>query len=248
MDRFAQLAVAAARQAEADSGFEIETEAERVGASIATGIGGLKAFEDCYDQLLERGPDRVNPFSIPPIIPNMGAAWVSIELGTRGPLVLAVHGLRRVAHGDRRRPRRDPARPRRRDALRRHRGAAMTRVGIAGFGAMRALSRRNDDPRARSRPFDADRDGFVMGEAGAMLVLEELEHAQGARREDLRRAARLRRLVRRPRTSPSPIRPAKPGARDADGASATRASSPTRSTTSTLTAPRRRSATRARRA
>ena len=86
MDRFAQMIVAAARQAEEDSGLEVEPEAERVGASIATGIGGLQAFQDCYDVLLARGPDRVNPFSIPQIIPNMGAAWVSMELGTRGPL------------------------------------------------------------------------------------------------------------------------------------------------------------------
>ena len=86
MDRFAQMIVAAARQAEADSGLEVEPEADRVGASIATGIGGLKAFQDCYDVLIDRGPDRVNPFSIPQIIPNMGAAWVSMELGTRGPL------------------------------------------------------------------------------------------------------------------------------------------------------------------
>ena len=86
MDRFAQMIVAAARQAESDSGLQVEPEAERIGASIATGIGGLKAFQDCYDVLLARGPDRVNPFSIPQIIPNMGAAWVSMELGTRGPL------------------------------------------------------------------------------------------------------------------------------------------------------------------
>ena len=86
MDRFAQMIVAAARQAEADSGIEVESQAARVGASVATGIGGLKAFQDCYDVLIDRGPDRVNPFSITQIIPNMGAAWVSMELGTRGPL------------------------------------------------------------------------------------------------------------------------------------------------------------------
>jgi 3-oxoacyl-[acyl-carrier-protein] synthase II len=86
MDRFAQMIVAAARQAESDSGLDVAAEAERIGGSIATGIGGLRAFQDCYDQLLARGPDRVNPFSIPQIIPNMGAAWVSMELGTRGPL------------------------------------------------------------------------------------------------------------------------------------------------------------------
>src|ERR671931_134822 len=86
MDRFAHLIVAAARQAERDAGLEIEKEPDRIGAAIATGIGGLKAFQDCYDELRERGPDRVNPFSIPEIIPNMGAAWVSMQLGTRGPL------------------------------------------------------------------------------------------------------------------------------------------------------------------
>jgi 3-oxoacyl-(acyl-carrier-protein) synthase len=86
MDRFAQMITAAARQAEVDSGLDVSPEADRVGAAIATGIGGLKAFQDCYDVLKERGPDRVNPFSIPQIIPNMGAAWVSMELGTRGPL------------------------------------------------------------------------------------------------------------------------------------------------------------------
>src|ERR671931_2125770 len=86
MDRFAQLIVAAARQAEADSGIDIAKEPDRVGASIATGIGGLQSYQDCYDTLLERGPDRVNPFAIPCLIPNMGAGWVSMELGTRGPL------------------------------------------------------------------------------------------------------------------------------------------------------------------
>ena len=86
MDRFAQMILAAARQAESDSGIEIEKEADRIGAAIATGIGGLGAFQDCYQTLIDRGPDRVNPFSIPAIIPNMGAAWVSMELGTQGPL------------------------------------------------------------------------------------------------------------------------------------------------------------------
>src|SRR5919206_343879 len=87
MDRFAQMILAAARQAEQDSGIDVSASPERVGASIATGIGGLKSFQDCYDVLKERGPDRVNPFSIPSIIPNMGAGWVSIELGTKGPLM-----------------------------------------------------------------------------------------------------------------------------------------------------------------
>jgi 3-oxoacyl-[acyl-carrier-protein] synthase II len=177
MDRFAQMIVAAARQAEADSGLDVEAEAERIGASIATGIGGLKAFQDCYDVLKERGPDRVNPFSIPQIIPNMGAAWVSMELGTRGPLSsqCTACAASNMAIGDGL------------DAIRLGRAdvmlcggteAGITRVGIAGFSAMRALSRRNEAPEKASRPFDAGRDGFVMGEAGAVVVLEELEHAR----------------------------------------------------------------------
>ncbi len=87
MDRFAQMILAAARQAEQDSGIDIAADPERVGASIATGIGGLKSFQECYDVLRDRGPDRISPFSIPCIIPNMGAGWVSIELGTKGPLM-----------------------------------------------------------------------------------------------------------------------------------------------------------------
>jgi 3-oxoacyl-[acyl-carrier-protein] synthase II len=140
-------------------------------------MGGMKSLEDCCDTLIERGPGRVNPFSLLAVIPNTGAAWVSIELGTRGPLSSSCTACAasQMAIGDGL------------DAIRLGRAevmlcggsdAAITRTGIAGFAAMRALSRRNDDPAAASRPFDADRDGFVMGEAGAILVLEELEHAQ----------------------------------------------------------------------
>jgi len=177
MDRFTHLILAAARQAVADSGLEIEKEADRIGAAVATGIGGLQSFQDCYDQLLERGPDRVNPFSIPAIIPNLGAGWVSIELGTRGPLLAecTACAASNMAIGDGT----DEIRLGRADVmLCGGTEAAVTQVGIAGFGAMRALSRRNDDPVRASRPFDAGRDGFVMGEAGAMVVLEELEHAK----------------------------------------------------------------------
>jgi 3-oxoacyl-[acyl-carrier-protein] synthase II len=182
MDRFAQMIVAAARQARADAGLEIEQECDRVGVSVGTAMGGLKAFEDACDTLIERGPERVNPFSITAIIPNMGAAWVSIELGTKGPLSSqgTACAASTMAIGDGM------------DAIRLGRAevmlaggseAAITRVGVAGFSALRALSRRNDDPEHASRPFDADRDGFVMGEAGAVLVLEELGHAtrRGAR-------------------------------------------------------------------
>jgi len=177
MDRFAQMIVAAARQAEADSGFDVEPEAERVGASIATGIGGLQAFQDCYDILLSRGPDRVNPFAIPQIIPNMGAAWVSMELGSRGPLSsqCTACAASNMAIGEAS----DMIRLGRADVV--FAGgteAGITPVGIAGFSAMRALSRRNEEPEKASRPFDADRSGFVMGEAGGVIVLEELEHAR----------------------------------------------------------------------
>jgi 3-oxoacyl-[acyl-carrier-protein] synthase II len=177
MDRFTHLILAAARQAAADSGLEIEPEADRIGAAIGTGIGGLQSFQDCYDQLRERGPDRVNPFSIPAIIPNLGAGWVSIELGTRGPLLseCTACAASNMAIGDGT----DEIRLGRADVmLCGGTEAAVTQVGIAGFGAMRALSRRNDEPERASRPFDAGRDGFVMGEAGALLVLEELEHAK----------------------------------------------------------------------
>jgi 3-oxoacyl-[acyl-carrier-protein] synthase II len=177
MDRFAQMIVAAARQAEADSGFQVEPEAERVGASIATGIGGLQAFQDCYDILLARGPDRVNPFAIPQIIPNMGAAWVSMELGSRGPLSsqCTACAASNMAIGEAS----DMIRLGRADVV--FAGgteAGITPVGIAGFSAMRALSRRNEEPEKASRPFDADRSGFVMGEAGGVVVLEDLEHAR----------------------------------------------------------------------
>jgi 3-oxoacyl-[acyl-carrier-protein] synthase II len=177
VDRFTHLIVAAARQAETDSGIEIAEEADRIGASIATGIGGLQSFQEAYYTLLNKGPDRVNPFAIPSIIPNLGAGWVSIELGTRGPLMseCTACAASNMAIGDAT------------DAIRLGRAdvmiaggteAAVNEVGIAGFAAMRALSTRNDDPSHASRPFDAERDGFVMGEAGAAIVLEELEHAR----------------------------------------------------------------------
>ena len=132
--------------------------------------------------LNDRGPDRVNPFAIVQIIPNLAAGWVSMELGTKGPLLsqCTACAASNMAIGDGL------------DAIRLGRAdvmvcggteAPISRVGIAGFGAMRAISRRNDDPERASRPFDAERDGFVMGEAGAVVVLEELERARsrGAR-------------------------------------------------------------------
>jgi 3-oxoacyl-[acyl-carrier-protein] synthase II len=177
MDRFTHLALAAARQAEQSAGLEIAADPDRVGAAVATGIGGLKSFEACVAVLDERGPDRVNPFSIVQIIPNLAAGWVSMELGTKGPLLAecTACAASNMAIGDGL------------DAIRLGRAdvmvcggteAPISRVGIAGFAAMRAISRRNDDPRRASRPFDAERDGFVMGEAGAMIVIEDLERAR----------------------------------------------------------------------
>src|SRR5215210_6476562 len=139
MDRFAQEILAAARQAEADSGLDIAKEPERVGVSVATGIGGLRSLQDAYDVLKERGADRVNPFSIPAIIPNMGAAWVSMELGTRGPLSAqcTACAASNMAIGESM------------DAIRLGRAdvmlaggaeAPVTNIGIAGFSSMRALS------------------------------------------------------------------------------------------------------------
>src|SRR2546421_1182287 len=171
MDRFAHLALAAARQAEADSGLDIAPEADRIGASIATGIGGIRSFQECYDTLIHKGPDRVSPFAIPSIIPNLGAGWVSIMLGTRGPLSsqCTACAASNMAIGDGL------------DAIRLGRAdvilcggteAPITPVGIAGFDSMRALSRRNDDPKAASRPFGGARDGRVMGGAAGAIRVE----------------------------------------------------------------------------
>ncbi len=182
MDRFAHLVLAAAYQAQEDAKLDIRAEADRIGASIATGIGGIRSFQECYDTLIHRGPDRVSPFAIPSIIPNLGAGWVSIMLGTRGPLSAqcTACAASNMAIGDGL----DSIRLGRADVmLCGGTEAAVNEVGMAGFAAMRALSQRNDDPTRASRPFDAERDGVVMGEAGAVLVLEELEHAnaRGAR-------------------------------------------------------------------
>jgi 3-oxoacyl-[acyl-carrier-protein] synthase II len=177
MDRFAQMILAAARHAESDSGVNVSAEPERFGASIATGIGGLHSYQQCYHGLLTKGPDRVSPFSIPSIIPNMGAGWVSIELGTKGPLTseCTACAASNMAIGEAM----DMIRAGRADVM--FAGGSespITEVGIAGFDAMRALSRRNDDPARASRPFDGERDGLVMGEAAAVLVLEDLERAR----------------------------------------------------------------------
>lgn len=182
MDRCTHLALAAARQAEADSALEVGAVAERTGVALATAMGGVQSFEESVEQLQERGPERLSPFRIVQIIPNLSAGWVSIELGARGPLLTesTACAASNMAIGDGL------------DAIRLDRAdvmfcggaeAPVTKIGIAGFAAMRAISRRNDDPERASRPFDGERDGFVVGEAAAMIALEELEHAKarGAR-------------------------------------------------------------------
>jgi 3-oxoacyl-[acyl-carrier-protein] synthase II len=177
MDRCTHLALAAARQAESDSLLEVGAVAERVGVAVGTAMGGVESFEESVTQLNDRGPERLSPFRIVQIIPNLSAGWVSIELGTRGPLLTesTACAASSMAIGDGL------------DAIRLGRAEVMfcggteapvTKIGVAGFASMRATSRRNDDPERASRPFDGDRDGFVMGEAAAMIVLEEFEHAQ----------------------------------------------------------------------
>ncbi len=176
MDRFAQLAVGAAKIAVEDSGITIDEANDRIGCIVASGVGGLKTFEDQIAVLLERGPQRVSPLFIPMMIANMAAAQISMNLGLRGPLSCPVTACAsgNNAIGDAM------------EVIRRGQAdimfaggaeAAVTRIGIASFNSMKALSTRNDDPTTASRPFDTGRDGFVMGEAGAVLILEELEHA-----------------------------------------------------------------------
>jgi 3-oxoacyl-[acyl-carrier-protein] synthase II len=180
LDRFAQFAVAAARMAEADADLDVGREPDRVGAVIATAQGGVTSLTECCGELAEAG--RIHPTLVTAFMPNMAAGWVSIELGLQGPLgspcTACAASAMAVGGGY--------------DAIRLGRAevmlcggseAGITPLAMAGFAAMRALSRRNDDPASASRPFDAGRDGFVMGEGAAVLVLEELEHARarGAR-------------------------------------------------------------------
>ncbi|MDX6555841.1 MAG: 3-oxoacyl-[acyl-carrier-protein] synthase [Miltoncostaeaceae bacterium] len=176
MDRVSQLAVAAGRLALIDAGLDVEGERERVGAVIATGAGGNQTFEEQHRLFLERGPDRVSPLAVATIIVNMSAGWVSMALGLGGPISCPVTACASGTHGVG-----DAAELIRTGAaqvmLAGGSEAGITPFTMAALDATRALSRRNEDPVAASRPFDVGRDGFVAGEAGAVLVLEELEHA-----------------------------------------------------------------------
>jgi len=176
MDRFAQYGAAAAMMALDDSGYPVHEDPYAVGALIASGVGGLDTFLDQIGVLLGKGPARVSPFFIPMIIANMAAATSSILLGLKGPVnaTCTACAASTNAIGD------AFSLIRRGDATAMFAGgaeAAVNEVGMSAFAALRALSSRNDEPEKASRPFDAQRDGFVMGEGSGVLVLEELEHA-----------------------------------------------------------------------
>ena len=176
-DRFIQFAVAAAREAVEHAELNItDRNAERIGVIIGTAMGGLATFEDGVRTLYSRGPGRVSPFFVPMMLPDMATGIVSIQLGAKGPNLATVSACASGAHaiGE------AAATIRRGDAdvmLAGGSEAAVTPAGVAGFAAAGALSTRNDDPEHASRPFERDRDGFVLGEGSAVLVLEALSHA-----------------------------------------------------------------------
>jgi 3-oxoacyl-[acyl-carrier-protein] synthase II len=177
LDLFVQYGLVAARMAVEDSGIVIDnSNAGRVGVITGCGMGGLPNIEACHSVILERGPKRVTPFFIPMVIPNMPSGHISMMMGSKGPnlslstaCAAGTHAVgesyRHIMYGgcD--------------IVVTGGAEAVICPTGVAGFSAMKALSTRNDDPAAASRPFDKDRDGFVMSEGSGMLVLEELEHA-----------------------------------------------------------------------
>ncbi|MHB8894306.1 MAG: beta-ketoacyl-ACP synthase II [Candidatus Geothermincolia bacterium] len=177
MDRFSQFAVAASRMALEDAGLPASDLGPECGVLIATGIGGLSTLEAQHTVLLEKGPRRINPLTIPMIIPNMASAQVAITFGARGPCTTVVTACAAGSNGIG-----DAFEVvRRGDAEVMIAGgseACISPVSVAGFGIMGALSRRNDDPAAASRPFDKERDGFVIGEAAGTVILEERQRAE----------------------------------------------------------------------
>lgn len=184
MDRFVQFAVASSNLALKDANLNIQTDMdpERAGVSVGSGIGGLGTWEDQHNILLEKGPKRVSPFFIPMMIANMASGQISMQSGAKGPNSTAVTACATGTHsiGD------SYKLIQRGDADVMICGGAEATIrptGMAGFCALRAMSTRNGEPEKASRPFDTDRDGFVMGEGSGILILEELEHAKkrGAR-------------------------------------------------------------------
>jgi 3-oxoacyl-[acyl-carrier-protein] synthase II len=177
-DRFAQLAMAAAKMSMQDSGIDlVRVNRDRFGVLISSGIGGLKTLEEQFSTLMNKGPQRVSAFTIPMLISNMASGVISMEFGLRGPNMCIVtacatsnnaigESWRMIKFGDA-------------DIfLAGGSEASIVELGLAGFSAMKALSRRNDEPERASRPFDRDRDGFVMSEGAGIAVVEELEHAK----------------------------------------------------------------------
>ena len=177
-DRFVQLAMAAAKMAVQDGGVDLEKVNRcRFGTIISSGIGGLKTLEEQFTILMNKGPSRTSPFTIPMLISNMASGVISMEFGLRGPNLCIVtacatsnnsigESWRMIKFGDA-------------DIfLAGGSEASIVELGLAGFSSMRALSRRNDEPERASRPFDRDRDGFVMSEGAGVCVVEELEHAK----------------------------------------------------------------------
>jgi 3-oxoacyl-[acyl-carrier-protein] synthase II len=178
LDRFTQFAVVATAEALKDSGLDIAKEDPfRCGCILGSGIGGLREFEEGHETLLMRGPPRINPFVIPKMIANAAAGNISIKFGLRGPNTTVSTACSSAAHAIG-------------DSLMAIRygyadvmvtggsEAAITPIGLGGFIACRALSERNDDPAGASRPFDRDRDGFVLSEGAGILILEEYERAK----------------------------------------------------------------------
>lgn len=179
LDRVVALSLAAAGEALADSGLEIGDENRtRVGVAIGSGIGGLETLESGVRSLVRSGPRRVQPFLIPMAICNMSSGYVAIRYGIQGPNLCHVSACATGAHsiGE---AARSIARGDADAILAGGSEAPVTAIGVAGFSAMRALSSRNDAPQTACRPFDRDRDGFVMGEGSAVMMLESLDHAEG---------------------------------------------------------------------
>ncbi len=177
MDRFTQYAVVAARLAIEDGAIDLEElDKNNIGVILGTGIGGIETFETEHKKLLERGPKRVSPLLIPMMISNMGAAQISMDLGLKGSSMTITTACASATHAIG-------------ESFRMiEKGvmdmivtggaeASITPVGFAGFCSMKAMSTNNDNPETASRPFDKDRDGFIMGEGAGVIVLEELEHA-----------------------------------------------------------------------
>jgi 3-oxoacyl-[acyl-carrier-protein] synthase II len=177
MDPFCHFAVAAAKMAVQDSGLQMSSEdPHRVGCMVGSGVGGLITMEDQHTVLMQKGPDRSSPFMIPQMIVNMASGLIAIEHGMKGPNFCVVSACASGAHSIG-------------EAARKIQygeadvmlaggtEAVICPLGIAGFSAMRAMSTRNDDPTKASRPFDKDRDGFVMGEGAGIVLIEEYEHA-----------------------------------------------------------------------